>query len=131
MTQLETPTCAKLVTPMQKEEWINTFLIEVTLNPKITNKQLVEKYHCHRNTVSKYRNIIRQRQLRTDNEIVNKIDSILEDRLADMEDRDLINYRKAVAPERQEILTKNLSLTQVKHVIEIADPDNPAAHNPL
>src|SRR4030067_3791811 len=99
MTEQTTiPTDAHLGRTMQKEKWINTFLIEVTLNPKITNKQLVEKYHCNRNTVSKYRRIIRERQLRTNTETINKIDNILEDRLAEMEDRDLICYRKALSP---------------------------------
>jgi hypothetical protein len=83
---------------MHKEEWVNTLLIEVTSNPKITNNELAEKYGVHRNRISRYRKIIRQRQLRSNNEIVNKIDNVLEDRLIDMEDRDLINYRKAVAP---------------------------------
>ena len=125
----ETTQCAKLVKPVQKEEWINTFLIEVTQNPKITNLSLAEKYHCCRNTVSKYRKIIRERQLRTNVEIVNKIDNILEDRLPNMEDHDLISYRKAITPEKQEVLTKNLSVSQIKHVIELVDPDNPETSN--
>ena len=108
--------CAKLVRPMQKEEWINTFLIEVTLNPKITNLQLAEKYHCCRNTVSKYRKIIRERQLRTNVEIVNKIDNVLEDRIADMENRDLINYRRSVAPEERHVIGE---LTETKRVLHL------------
>ena len=95
--------CAELVKPVRKEEWINTFLIEITLNPKITNEQLAEKFGCHRNTVSKYRKVIRERQQRTNIEIVNKIDNILEDKLPDMEPRDLINYRRAVAPEEVKV----------------------------
>ena len=93
------PQYATIVRPVQKEEWISTFLIEITLNPKITNLALADKYGCCRNTVSKYRKIIRERQIRSNMEIVNKIDNILEDKLSDMEPRDLIGYRRAVAPQ--------------------------------
>jgi len=112
----ETTQCAKLVKPVQKEEWINTFLIEITLNPKITNNELKDKYHCHRNTVSKYRKILRERQLRTNTEIVNKIDNVLEDRLPEMENRDLINYRRSVAPEERHIVGE---LTETKRVLHL------------
>lgn len=89
-------TNAKPCIAVQKEEWINTILIEITANPKITNNELAEKYQVHRNRISKYRNIIRQRQLKTDIEIVNKIDNVLEDLIPEMEPRDLIAYRRAV-----------------------------------
>jgi len=108
--------CAKLVKPVRKEEWINTFLIEITLNPKITNEQLAEKFHCHRNTVSKYRKVIRERQQRTNVEIVNKIDNILEDRLPDMETPHLINYRRSVAPEERKITSEITETHRVLHL---------------
>jgi len=108
--------CAKLVRPVRKEEWINTFLIEITVNPKITNEQLAEKFHCHRNTVSKYRKVIRERQQRTNVEIVNKIDNVLEDRLPDMENRDLINYRRSVAPEEKKITGEFTQTQRVLHL---------------
>jgi len=120
--------CAELVKPVQKEEWINMFLIEITLNPKITNKQLVEKYHCHRNTVSKYRNILRQRQLRTNMEIVNKIDNVLEDRLPEMEDRDLINYRRAVAPTEIKV-DQTIKEIKLEWKLE-SNPTNPVYTSP-
>lgn len=90
------PTKAKIGRTMQKEEWINTILTEIIINPKITNQTLAEKYGVNRNSISHWRNTIRKRQKITNYEIVNKIDSILEDRLTNMEDRDLIAYRKAV-----------------------------------
>ena len=88
--------CKTVQPPIQKEEWINTVLTEITINPKITNNQLAEKYGVHRNRISKYRNLIRKRQRTTNFEIVNKIDGILEDQLVDMEPRDLIAYRRAI-----------------------------------
>ena len=84
---------------VQKEEWINTILTEITINPKITNNDLAEKYQVPRNRISRYRNIIRKRQLVANTETINKIDSILEDRLQDMDDRDLINLRKQLIPQ--------------------------------
>ena len=84
---------------VQKEEWINTILTEITTNPKITNNDLAEKYQVPRNRISRYRNIIRKRQLVANTETINKIDSILEDRLQDMDDRDLINLRKQLIPQ--------------------------------
>jgi hypothetical protein len=88
---------------VQKEEWINTILTDITINPKVTNNDLAEKYQVPRNRISFYRNIIRKRQLVTNMESLNKIDSIIEDRLADMEDRDLINLRKQLVPQQLEV----------------------------
>ena len=117
ITEME---CAKLVKPVRKEEWINTFLIEITLNPKITNEQLAEKFGCHRNTVSKYRKAIRERQMRTNVEIVNKIDNVLEDRLPDMESRDLISYRRAVSPEEVKV---NQEIKQIELIYHVTKTD--------
>jgi hypothetical protein len=100
---MQTLTDAKPCRAVQKEEWITTIQQETILNPKITNNDLAEKYGVHRNRISKYRNILRKRQLRESLEIVNKIDSILEDHLADMEDRDLITYRKQLIPQQIEM----------------------------
>jgi len=112
----QTIQCAILVKPVRKEEWINTFLIEITLNPKITNEQLAEKFNCHRNTVSKYRKVIRERQQRTNVEIVNKIDNVLEDRLPNMENRDLIGYRRAVSPQEVKVDQNIKQIELIYHV---------------
>lgn len=101
--QTETIPNAQQCRTVQKEEWINTILIETTLNPKITNNQIAEKYGVHRNRVSRYRNILRKRQRITNYETLNKIDNVLEDRLPDMEDRDLINYRKQLIPQQLQV----------------------------
>lgn len=124
---------ATLVTHVQKEEWINTFLIEITSNPKITNNELAEKYHCHRNVVSKYRKIIRERQLRTNLELVNKIDNVLEDRLSEMENRDLISYRKAVTPQevKMDSLQKGALTILVSPKLLVKENDATTADPPI
>ena len=102
---------------VQKEEWINTILREITVNPKITNNDLAEKYQVTRNRISRYRNIIRRRQLVTNTETINKIDGIIEDRLPDMEDRDLINLRRQFVP--QEIAVTHTKIDIRKQVTEL------------
>lgn len=91
---------AQICEDVQKEEWITTILQDITNNPAITNEQLATKYNVHRNTISKYRCVIRDRQLKTDYEITNKIDNILSERLPSMRTCDLIAYRKAITPEK-------------------------------
>jgi hypothetical protein len=112
--QTEAPpiTHAEPCRTVQKEEWVNTILLEVTANPKITNNELAEKYQVPRNRISKYRNIIRNRQRVTNFETLNKIDSILEDRLIDMETRDLIALRRQLTPEELNVkqTVKHISL---------------------
>lgn len=109
---------------MQREEWIATILTEVTINPKISNNDLAEKYGVHRNRISRYRNLLRKRLIRTNTETVNKIDSILEDHLVTMEDRDLIAYRKQLVPQQSEVKEVSLSKAEIKHVVEFADPNS-------
>ena len=110
---------------VQKEEWINCILTDITQNPKVTNNELAAKYQVPRNRISHYRNIIRKRQRTTNFEIVNKIDSILEDILLEMEPRDLIAYRRAVYGEitvtqnNQTNIKIDLS-TQVNELIKIS-----------
>lgn len=108
---MQTLTKATIGKTMQKEEWINTILQEITNNPKITNNALADKYCCNRNVISKYRNLIRKNQLIANMETVNKIDTILETRLPQMEDRDLINLRKQLVPQQLDI-NGNMNLSQ-------------------
>jgi len=69
---------------MQKQEIINAILTLTRQKPRMTNKELSLDLKLHRNTISKYRKFIRQNYYKTPQEIVNKIDSRLDEELEAM-----------------------------------------------
>jgi hypothetical protein len=117
--KLNTIPSVELRKSTQKEEWINTILIEITNNPKITNNELAEKYHITRNRISVYRNIIRQNLLRDTMETLNKVNHILEERLNNMDNRDLINLRRQLIPQQLNVQGDIRTETHISLEMEI------------
>ena len=103
---------------MQGTEIIDAMLVLLRKKPKITNKEISLNLRLHRNTVSKYRKIIRQTYYKTPEEIVNKIDSKLEEDLEAMVHRDLIAYRRVITPQKIEAKTE---IREIKLLWEIKD----------
>lgn len=93
----------KLYKRVQKQEIIDAILVEMRKKPKITNMELSINLKLHRHTISKYRKYIRQNYYKTPEEIVNKIDSRLEDELEAMSHFALLTYRAQLVPRKAEI----------------------------
>jgi len=91
---------------MQGNEIVDAILVETRANPKITNLELAFKLKLHRNTISKYRKYIRQTYYKTPQEIVNKIDSRLDEELEAMSHFALLTYRAQLVPKKAEITTE-------------------------
>jgi len=117
---LKPPTYAKLCKHMQKDEIIDAILVTIRQNPKITNQQLALQLKLHRNTISKYRKYIRQNYYKTPEEIVNKIDSRLEDELEAMSHFALLTYRAQLVPRKAEI-TSTEEIREIKISIHKVD----------
>jgi hypothetical protein len=64
----------------------------------MTQKQIAFKLNKHRNTIYKHVKRINNQRLYSIEEIVNKIDSRLQNEIDLMSHRDLIMYRRATAP---------------------------------
>ena len=94
---------AKLCKRMQKQEIIDAILLQMRKNPKTTNRELSLALKLHRNTISKYRKYIRRNYYKTPEEIVNKIDSRLEDELEAMSHFALLTYRAQLVPKKVEV----------------------------
>jgi len=92
---------------MQKNEIIDAILTETRKNPKITNNELSLKLLLHRNTISKYRKYIRQTFHKTPQEIVNKIDSRLDEELNGMSHTTILTYRGQLVPKKIEAQTEH------------------------
>jgi len=91
---------------MQKHEIVDSILSLTRKNPKITNRELSLALKLHRNTISKYRKYIRQTYYKTPQEIVNKIDSRLDEELEAMSHFALLTYRSQLVPKKTEVKTE-------------------------
>jgi len=113
----------KLYKRIQKQEIIDTILIEMRKNPKITNLQLSMKLKLHRHTISKYRKFIRQNYYKTPQETVNKIDSRLDEELEAMSHFALLMYRGQLVPKKAEIKTE--ITTEIKQELSVKFDEMP------
>jgi len=120
---LGTQTCAKLCKRMQKEEIIDAILTELRKNPKITNLQLAFILKLHRNTVSKYRKFTRENYYKTPQEIVNKIDSRLDDELEAMSHFALLAYRSQLVPKKMEVKEEITEAVKVEIDLSVYSDD--------
>ena len=108
-------TYANQCKPVRKNEIVDTILKLTREKPKITNNELSLTLMLHRNTISKYRKYIRKTYYKTPQEIVNKIDSRLDEELETMNHTALLSYRSQLVPKKTEV-NETVNVTS-KHII--------------